>query len=562
MKRIVIVIVSLIMGLMVLSSCEKDNVLVVTEPDTENTIDSKSEPVEPTVISMSKTTTNKKFMSILAEEEYEQLWPGTKRIVWLTDSLYSPLADRNVQIHFNNLLLKKNADFIVQFIGNNSPKYDSTLTATYYKFIRDLNQANAAVDIINTGTGHASYPATYISAVQDGLLEPLDSYLMAEQGQKLLNAHHDKLWEMARIKGQIYGISPVELNAYPTMIYFNRDSVEQYKLQVPSEITNLNQLEPILKEVKRHYPYPLRVVGAGYRELVQLSFMDSGIAVLYNGDGTRKAVNPFAEPDIQEMLLTLDRFDKAGYLQNLRGSRADEFVVLINRVYSTNSYYQGLLRQLPDSSEEEVIALTLRKGEVFTMPNAVTGIASWSENKADAFKLLSMLHTDQELSNLVTYGIEGLDYAAGEDEQARQEHLESLSGRASFGNEWITHRIGIQPEDKYKLMDELYDDNNVIVSATKDFELDAQALGIEDELEQIKTIYAKYELLWGPINAGPTEKLTAANKELQAAGIDRVLDIINQQLAAADAEVAANAATNAAAGTAANETEKSEAQLE
>lgn len=49
------------------------------------------------------------------------------------------------------------------------------------------------------------------------------------------------------------------------------------------------------------------------------------------------------------------------------------------------------------------------------MENDVHGVTSWSTNKEEAKLVLTLVNTDKELSNLLYYGVEGIDYKLKED---------------------------------------------------------------------------------------------------------------------------------------------------
>ncbi len=457
-------------------------------------------------------------------------WANAKKLVWIIDGRNTYNVDPQIFIDFNNLLLKKGADFIVEFVG-----IDSTDVMEYSELIRNMKSEGRQVDLLETGYGlYGVDYDTYPEAVKDGLLEPLDEYLKTADGQELYKAFDKNAWESVKIENKIYGINNKPNLAYPLYICINKEIKNEYEIQLPEEIDSLSQLESAYKYIgesqkdvdKDKAIIPLANFLPSVRNMINCVYMDSGIAVKYD-KGHPLAFNVFEEAEFISLVkLAYDYIDK-GYIRidedDYNNIRDGNFFAKINAGHNEYSFDGKLaLNKIVD-----VDTYKLTEGYVIDQMNAVNGIASWSENKEEAFKLLTMINTDSDLSNLLRYGILDKQYKLADGKVIQLEAEMRAPGLFSPANKMITHPIGLEPTNKA----EVYREVNSItkMSPIAGFTLDKSK--IEDELVAIKKVYDKYEKLYTGEAENTEEELNQANRELKEANIDRVLEEVNSQLA-------------------------------
>lgn len=506
---------SLLACFLILSACKEEE---LPEAEVED-VDEPEESQEPQEITET-------LGGPLTTEDYDKLWPDVTKLVWIVSNGATTDVDPEIYKQFNELLLEKGANFVVEFIGR-----DSLDVENYQKEIRSMKASGRQVDLLHTGYGTDTIH-TNIEAVEDDLLEPLDPYLQTEDGQKLFNEFDEKAWERARVKGTNYGLNNYPLLATSIYLFFNQKITDAYDIQLPDELENLAQVEDILKLVsdKNHDDLvPLYISFVDYKELSGYDFLENSIAAGYDDDGNPYVFNPFEQSNITSLMETLAHYSSQGYLLKDEESEdmfynGDFFAVVY---YSAEPNSDGIL-DIGDNYIE-VSGYKLVDKFVIQLPNGINGIASWSEHKDEAFKLLMLLNTDSELSNLLYHGIEGKHYtlvdgkiAPGDDESQRVPRFHSPA------NEMLTHPIGLEPSNKEEVYKEW--NKSLQMSPIAGFDLDDSH--ISTELDAIKSIYARYEGLWLGDEHDVEGQLSKANEELQKAGIDKVLDEINQQLKA------------------------------
>jgi putative aldouronate transport system substrate-binding protein len=152
------------------------------------------------------------------------------------------------------------------------------------------------------------------------------------------------------------------------------------------------------------------------------------------------------------------------------------------------------------------------------------------ENPEKAMELLNLMYIDQEIADILTYGIEGRDfeYVEGSDRQV----VRSIEGSTygviawTWPNQAIASTMeGVNPD--------IWTQNNAFreaaaISPALTFKFDSST--VMNEITACNNVIAKYELglRWGELN--PAEALPEFNEELYAAGLQTIMDEKQKQL--------------------------------
>jgi len=510
-------ILSILACFLILSACKEED---VPEPEIED--EDVNNPEEP----QEQQEVKEALEGPLTSEDYDELWPDVTKLVWIVSNGATTDVDPEIYRKFNELLLEKGANFVVEFIGK-----DTLDAEIYQKEIREMKATGQQVDLLNTGFGTETIH-TNIAAVEDDLLEPLDAYLQTDDGKKLFNQFDEKAWERASVKGTHYGLNSFPLLTTSIYLFFNQKITDAYDIQLPDELEDLEQVEDMLQLVsdKSHddlVPLYIEFEPKYLKELIGYDFLENGIAGGYDDDGNPYVFNPFEQSNITSLMETLAHYSHQGYL--LKDEEAGDmvyngnFFALVTSAWPMH-YSEGILDM--GSYSLEVVGYKLVDTFVVQLPNGINGIASWSEHKDEAFQLLMLLNTDSELSNLLYHGIEGKHYTLVDGKMVPVDESQRTPGYYSPANEMLTYPVEHEPVNKEEVYKEW--NKNLQMSPIAGFDLDDS--DISTELEAIKDIYEKYESLWTGDEQDLENQLSKANEELQKAGIDKVLDEINQQL--------------------------------
>lgn len=508
---------------LILSGCNEEEVQEPQNPEPEiEDVDDSEESQEP------QDETDSVYRP-LPSEDYEKLWPDAKKLVWVVSLGAIINVDPEIYKQFNDLLLEKGTDFVVEFIG-----MDVGDAENYQTEIKNMKATGEQVDLLFTGFGSDTIQTNF-EAVDNDLLDPLDPYLQTEEGQKLFNQFDKKTWERASIEGTNYGLYNDPILSYSIYLFINDEVANTYNIQLPDEL-DLAQLEGMLQLVsdKSHddlVPLYIEFQPEYFKELSGYDFLENGIAAGYDDNGNPYVLNPFEQANIISLMETLAHYSNQGYLRMYEEEDIETREMIENGQFlaiassaSPLNYLDGVLDM--GNYNLQVVGYKLVDTFVVHLPNAIHGVTSWSEHKDEAFKLLMLLNTDSDLSNLLYHGIEGKHYTLVEGKIVPGEGEQRVPGFHSPANEMLTHPIGNEPINKEEVYREW--NKNFQMSPIAGFTLDDA--NISTELNAVKQIYDKYQGLWWGDEQDVANQLAKANEELREVGLDKVLDEINQQL--------------------------------
>lgn len=159
-----------------------------------------------------------------------------KHVVWYHDRMVMLDRDPRIFDAFNNLLLERGYDFVVDFVtepSNTEQEYQ-----VYQQKLREYKEQGKQVDLIFTGWAVGAGEKTYDSAVRDGLLLPLDDFLTgSEEGRQLYETFSEQIWEMMRRDGKVYGICENSWYGHYYSAALNKTILEKYEVEPPTEFS-------------------------------------------------------------------------------------------------------------------------------------------------------------------------------------------------------------------------------------------------------------------------------------------------------------------------------------
>ncbi|MBR6637691.1 MAG: DUF3502 domain-containing protein, partial [Lachnospiraceae bacterium] len=359
----------------------------------------------------------------------------------------------------------------------------------------------------------------------------------------------------------VYGIAQAGEVSSRIILSLEKNTADKYNISLPEQCS-FYDLETILEEIaakngadifKDMIPIlskdPLApIYMAGYYIDLNLgteNYMPSGkpYQLVYNSiyfkkdaNGNWLAVNPAKEETIISLMKQIKKYvDKGWYTADNRIISATT-----EHLFEISSYYNYLMfdNKITDSetNESSVEIIDILTGTIDYLPycsldNYITGIASCSEYKDEAFKFLSLINTEEKLSNLLLFGVEGTDweYKNGELFDLTTGNRIITSGRnfALFSNISLIPSTYLDPEDKVTAIKELSAKHEASPLITHNIDVSAYT-------EKLKTINAIYCAYMGRLLVGEYEDIDGVmaqmNSMLEEAGINEIIDDINKQM--------------------------------
>lgn len=548
MKRMVFAV--FLMSLVLICGCNAEKAHVTADSDSENG-NSTVEQDTGVQVELVKETGEEIKIERIGAGDAERLGVD-KTLVWLLNHITAEVeapAEKTVNA-LNDLLVKEyGCDFVVEFqyypIG-------MALNFDYAGMVERMMEVGQQVDIIDSGRQNM-----YSEMVGLGIYEPLKDRLSTEEGVKLWNMYAEEMWEFAKRDGEIYAVYPANDISARIILGCNENMIDKYGITLPEEYS-FSDIGAVLEKLEAEggasvfdEMHPILMYAdvnlilelEGYMHSYKLG---SGVCLRKDAENNWYALNPVTEKEVLELMKTIREYSDNDWLTwNFKEAEVEElrngqFLFVIKDVKGVE-YADDVLSIEVSGLEiaSECVEYKLDLGSIFYRPygrknNAMTGIASWSANKEDAFKFLTLLHTEAKLSNCLRLGVEGEDWQYDAEKRAvfnpvSGEEILIAQELAGLSNPNLIPHVSADPEDKIAFCKELcamYEEDpiekyNVNVSAYK------------DKLSTLDEIY--WEFMDFFLTAECTD-VEAAMKEMaakfEAVGIDEIIDDINRQIGA------------------------------
>lgn len=408
-------------------------------------------------------------------------------------------------------------------------------TVTYRRVGWNEYEAYLA-SLVNTGNSYDiafSWANNYTDYARGGKWLELTDYL-EQDGRALYDVVNSSFWKGVTVDGGIYGIPTNKELATPLHFLFAKELVEKYDIDI-SHYTTFEELEPLLRMISRSEPdyIPLYMDTTLYDFGAQCGYEDVGYADLplriQTGDSKCTVVNLFETAEMTQLLHTMRRYYKAGYINQdacVRSSTSrfsDEKVFLrissggpdSDSSYSSTFGYPIVVQQ----ASPGVVTTTSTRGGIMVI-NAKTRYPD------ECRTFLMAVNTDPEVRNLLNFGIEGTHYTLTDEGQV-QVLSDAYAGVPYTQGNWaILHtRVGESPE-KWKIYEEF--NKNTQESALLGFSPDFSAM--QDELKAVSTLFELYypALITGSVD--PDVFLPQFRHALDKAGMQTLRTVLQNQI--------------------------------
>ena len=166
--------------------------------------------------------------------------------------------------------------------------------------------------------------------------------------------------------------------------------------------------------------------------------------------------------------------------------------------------------------------ITVKGMEDYAAPieTEVWCISSWSENAELAFDFLETMAQNEELNNLLYYGIEDVTYTLDGDTVTYIERDDIFAAEHTLGNELLL----IENKRHEAALRKYIDSLPVLDLGAYDFS------NLNEEFEVYSEIIGKYKAMLIGDDKGYEKSLKALRGELKAAGYQQTIDKINTRL--------------------------------
>ncbi|MEE0969728.1 MAG: hypothetical protein U0M06_10190 [Clostridia bacterium] len=405
MKRIVSLMLCLLMLSLTLASCGSDKpaetietsaraavtlgMYVITEEDTAPEAAEAVENAIKTLIK-SKYTTNLEIEFLTEDEYYSTVENKLKDMKKASQEAEEAAKADKETADADESAAVTTAETIVNEYGVTEIKYP------------DLGASQ--IDILMI----ADYDK-YVEYAEAGHLYNLDNSI--KDGSKKLNDYiYPLILNSAKIGGSYYAVpNNKPIGGESTYLVINKAYAEEYKLDM-TRVSSIGDLKFFFKWIKENKEdvTPL----AGYFEDINARYMNfdeenrsfnSEFSLVgdYNSSEAviGEAVNLFANTAYKNEILTLAEMNYAGYF----GSKnAENFAAAVRT--------GGIDDMIADAENYEIVVLKSEAKPAEVLCSSAFAVSAYTKDIDRAMEVITFLNTDEELRNLLQYGIEGINY--------------------------------------------------------------------------------------------------------------------------------------------------------
>ena len=376
------------------------------------------------------------------------------------------------------------------------------------------------------------YVNNYTNAAKGGGV--MDITDLIDQVEGLREVVPDYGWTASTIEGKIYGVPNTQIACMTTAVVEYTDISKDYDFDF-STVKHIEDVEPYLEMVKAknptYYPYkPAYGVNPWYTE----KYVSAGtkmIALPVDATSTEDMCYMWETEEWQQGVNKLWEWYQKGY------TRPDILSVIDDandRKSGSIAIDQELWKPGVEVAWETSFGRDCKfypiERSLITRSHATSTMVSLGLNCKDpikALQIVKLMHTDAELLNLLTFGIEGKHYNMVDNRvQKIEDSGYDQNGDAwKFGNTYLAKLVPGQEDNVWEETKRVNEE--AVRPTTLAFSMDTTP--VKAEISALNTLYTEYEV-YNKGAADPATYMDEFIQKMKEAGIEKVYDEVKKQL--------------------------------
>lgn len=409
--------------------------------------------------------------------------------------------------------------------------------SNYESKIQVLNASGETFDLMFT----SNWANNYCNNVSKEILVDLGSYLQGDF-KDLYDTIPDYMWKASEVNGKIYAVPNQQIAARMPFIYTAAQNEKLLGFDTSLFYDGMDYKElldacesyfRLVKKKENTYTTFSRFWnGTGYvfgmEEVIGSSL--PGV-IRYNSNEPTKVINQYESEEFKYYINLRRKWVKEGLTQQEISTErhldySDDKVVPVLILGTT--YKPGIESEL-ENSHEFKSQILMKGNPVLTsggITATMTGISVTSKMPEKAMETIRLLNTDKELYNLLSFGIEGLNYTkTGENRIAPiAEHMYTSSNWA-IGSVYNSFLLPEQADDVWEQTQRIND--SAFRSPLLGFA--PQTENLNKEIAACQSIVDEFVdgLDYGVAEDGTYEKFI---QKLKTGGCDKIIEEMQRQI--------------------------------
>lgn len=284
----------------------------------------------------------------------------------------------------------------------------------------------------------------YYNLATEGKLSALDEKLNNE-AKALKSSIHSTLFTAAKVNNKTYGIPVNNAIGEYTYLVFDKELLEQHKVD-PNTIRSIEDLQGYLETIKANNPDVIPLKNT--KPSTDINFLaNDGFPAMISS--AKEVVEAYDNKALLEFLSIIARYNALGYLGG--DTVEDESARYAVRIESGNTDEIG--KRLANTGYE--YEYSLYSNPIATNENTIDNIFCVSKyvvsnELTDVMEIVTAINTDEQLMNILTYGVENEHYILTDDGQVDRLNEDYMIDPNNAGNCFITYTLKDENPDKWK----------------------------------------------------------------------------------------------------------------
>ena len=448
---------------------------------------------------------------------------------------YMPKASDNES---GQELVEKEANKIIEEKLGVTLKFHLIDSGSYDKKMNTMIAAGEDFDLCYT----TSWTNNFIENSRKGAFLDIGD-LLSKYGKNIIEKSDEAMLAAPKIDGKTYAVISQTPYSSTSSRVIKKDLADKYNFDYKNAVT-LEQLEPFLKDIKENESgiTPILVSASGVLPMQKTGrYTDDQVKGMIFDEEQQKYVISLEQEENIKSYKKINEFYKKGYISSsaitiqeyTTEAKTGKYAVMRNTgTYTEDGSKSSAAYGFP-CVETYLGQSTVNNGALYSAMNAVS-ITSKQPEKA--IQLLDLIWSDPELSNLLAYGVEGVNYAVNEERTAEIGEKSVLPKTGSESTWQIPHNwIGPlwdqwdSPWNSREALKEMQEVNkNAKGSSTLGFTFNSKP--VKTEIAQVSAVLEEINPV---LNTGSMPDFDAfisgALEKLKASGIDKIAEEANKQ---------------------------------
>ncbi|MBO5060366.1 MAG: ABC transporter substrate-binding protein [Clostridia bacterium] len=451
----------------------------------------------------------------------EQATEGVETVTWYVPMLITGNGKQEVLDKVNDILETK-YNLKLDLIGIDSGNYNNKMQV--------MNAGQEEYDLAFT----SHWKNSYSTNVSNGVFYELTEEDLKKYAPKTYESMSDNVWKAVKIDGKIYAVPNWQIQTRAACIYTPKEFLDETGESLEN-IKTLDDITGYLRKVQAIHPNCNKIKAMWtqlmpYYNMIEIYEEKMPGAIVFNKEGKPEVINQYDTQEFTDYIDLRQDWVAEGLCTDkyLPDSNADKKEIKEEPIW-VHVYSPGGDAILSQSRGYEMVFKQFSNAVMSStgVTAALTGISATSKNPTAALKMIEVINTDAEVHNLLSYGIEGVDYVKTSENQIERKEEKTFRGVDNWMMGTIANTYLLSNQSPTLIEETKAFNDEAMPSPLLGFNANVDNLTLE--ISNCKTVINEYlEML--DLGLSDDAKLAEFRAKLDEAGVDKIVSELQSQI--------------------------------